>query len=77
MMTASTSQSAVVYFFAVHYPFQVENIRRKHNYLPLIVEVLKVLAKRGELVQLCEQVIQSKFSRLGNWVVAQPFAWFT
>ena len=35
---------------------QLENIRRKHNYLPLIVEVLKVLAKRGELVKLCEQV---------------------
>ena len=35
---------------------QLENIRRKHNYLPLIMEVLKILAKRGELVTLCEQV---------------------
>ena len=35
---------------------QLENIRRKHNYLPLIMEVLKILAKRGELVKLCEQV---------------------
>ena len=35
---------------------QVENIRRKHNYLPLIMEVLKILAKRGELVNLVEKV---------------------
>ena len=35
---------------------QLENIRRKHNYLPLIMDVLKILAKRGELVTLCEQV---------------------
>ena len=35
---------------------QLENIRRKHNYLPLIMEVLKILAKRGELVTLYEQV---------------------
>ena len=39
---------------------QIENVRRKHNYLPLIVEVLKVLAKRGELVQLCEQVYNQR-----------------
>ncbi len=36
--------------------FQLENIRRKHNYLPLIMEVLKILAKKGELVKLVEQV---------------------
>ena len=34
---------------------QLENIRRKHNYLPLIMEVLKILAKRGELVGLVEK----------------------
>lgn len=35
---------------------QLENVRRKHNYLPLIMEVLKILAKRGELVGLVEKV---------------------
>ncbi|RMX56033.1 hypothetical protein pdam_00017462, partial [Pocillopora damicornis] len=34
---------------------QVENIRRKHNYLPLIMELLKVLAKQGNLVPLVEK----------------------
>uniref|UniRef100_A0A1B6DYN8 Ubiquitin carboxyl-terminal hydrolase n=1 Tax=Clastoptera arizonana TaxID=38151 RepID=A0A1B6DYN8_9HEMI len=35
--------------------YQVENIRRKHNYLPLIVEILKILAKDGQLVPLYEK----------------------
>jgi len=34
--------------------YKVENIRRKHNYLPLIVELLKMLAKEGELLKLYE-----------------------
>lgn len=42
---------------------QRENIRRKHNYLPLIMEVLKLLAKRGELVPLVKQVS----SQCNNW----------
>ena len=32
--------------------YRVENLRRKHNYLPLIMEVLKVLAESGELSKL-------------------------
>jgi len=35
--------------------YKVENIRRKHNYLPLIVEILKLLAKEGKLVPLYEE----------------------
>lgn len=35
--------------------YKVENIRRKHNYLPLIMEILKVLAKKGNLVPLVEK----------------------
>lgn len=35
--------------------YQIENIRRKHNYLPLIVEILKILAKEGKLMSLYEQ----------------------
>ena len=35
---------------------KVENVRRKHNYLPLIVEILKVLGQEGKLVDLVEKV---------------------
>jgi ubiquitin carboxyl-terminal hydrolase L5 len=35
--------------------YQVENIRRKHNYLPLIMELLKILAKEGKLVPLYQK----------------------
>ncbi|XP_043277491.1 ubiquitin carboxyl-terminal hydrolase isozyme L5 [Venturia canescens] len=35
--------------------YKIENIRRKHNYLPLIMELLKVLAKEGKLVPLFQK----------------------
>lgn len=35
--------------------YQIENIRRKHNYLPLIMELLKILAKEGKLVPLYQK----------------------
>lgn len=35
--------------------YRIENIRRKHNYLPLIVEILKILAKDGKLMPLYEK----------------------
>nr|CAD7195748.1 unnamed protein product [Timema douglasi] len=35
--------------------YQDENVRRKHNYLPLIVEILKILAKKGKLVSMYEK----------------------
>ncbi|GMT04867.1 hypothetical protein PENTCL1PPCAC_27041, partial [Pristionchus entomophagus] len=38
---------------------KIENIRRRHNYLPLIVEVLRVLAKEDKLVPLVEQAIDN------------------
>lgn len=38
--------------------YKVENIRRKHNYLPLIVELLKILAQNGELLPLYEKAKQ-------------------
>uniref|UniRef100_A0A0A9YQ62 Ubiquitin carboxyl-terminal hydrolase n=1 Tax=Lygus hesperus TaxID=30085 RepID=A0A0A9YQ62_LYGHE len=35
--------------------YKNENIRRKHNYLPLIVEILKILASQGQLLPLYEK----------------------
>lgn len=44
--------------------YQVENIRRKHNYLPLIVEMLKVLAKEGQLLPLYEKAKEKTRDRV-------------
>lgn len=35
--------------------YKIENIRRKHNYLPLIMELLKILAKEGKLIPLYQK----------------------
>lgn len=35
--------------------YKVENIRRKHNYLPLIVQLLKVLGAQGKLLPIYEK----------------------
>ena len=35
--------------------YQIENIRRKHNYLPLIMELLKYLAKENKLIPLYQK----------------------
>ncbi|ENN80940.1 ubiquitin carboxyl-terminal hydrolase isozyme L5 [Dendroctonus ponderosae] len=35
--------------------YKIENIRRKHNYLPLIVEIMKILAREGKLMPLYEK----------------------
>lgn len=43
--------------------YRIENIRRKHNYLPLIVEILKILAKEGKLMTLYEQAKQKTLKK--------------
>merc|ERR1712203_583613 len=35
--------------------WKTENIRRRHNYLPLIMELLRSLASRGELLPIYQQ----------------------
>ncbi|XP_022697821.1 ubiquitin carboxyl-terminal hydrolase isozyme L5-like isoform X1 [Varroa jacobsoni] len=35
--------------------YKEENIRRRHNYLPLIIELLEILAEQGRLVSLCDK----------------------
>ena len=40
---------------------QTENIRRRHNYLPFIMELLKILAQDGKLVSLVDKVSFGSF----------------
>ncbi|VDP31493.1 unnamed protein product [Soboliphyme baturini] len=39
--------------------YALENVRRRHNYIPLIVEFLKILAEQGRLVKLVMEVRES------------------
>lgn len=38
-----------------HEKWRLENVRRRHNYIPFVVEVLRVLASKGALMPLVEQ----------------------
>ncbi|KAG5677277.1 hypothetical protein PVAND_007047 [Polypedilum vanderplanki] len=43
--------------------YRIENIRRKHNYLPLIVELLRILGEKGQLMPLYEKAKQRAIER--------------
>ena len=52
----------------------MENIRRRHNYLPIIMEMLKLLAQRGQLNAVYEkakektvQMNQAKAAKRAKW----------
>lgn len=46
--------------------YQIENIRRKHNYLPLIVELLKILAREQRLVKIYEKAKETCLEKEGK-----------
>ncbi|XP_014091764.1 ubiquitin carboxyl-terminal hydrolase isozyme L5 [Bactrocera oleae] len=43
--------------------YRIENIRRKHNYLPFIVELLKMLGEQGQLMPIYEKAKQRAAER--------------
>ncbi|KAH8380479.1 hypothetical protein KR009_010925 [Drosophila setifemur] len=43
--------------------YKVENVRRKHNYLPFIVELLKMLGETGQLMPIYEKAKQRALER--------------
>nr|SVE75270.1 EOG090X0A33 [Daphnia dolichocephala] len=45
---------------------KIENIRRKHNYLPLIVQLLRMLGEKGQLLPLYEKAKQRAVAKISS-----------
>ncbi|RUS87607.1 hypothetical protein EGW08_004652 [Elysia chlorotica] len=52
--------------------YKVENIRRRHNYLPFIMELLKILAEDRKLLPLIEKAKQTAIERKKKEKAAKP-----
>ena len=56
-----------LFFFTLEFLCQVENIRRRHNYLPFIMELLKILAQEGKLTGLVGEVWEPQENLAGGF----------